>query len=227
MARRGLRAVAVIAGTALPLLAAGSAFAFHGYSEGREQSYVNSYTGLFVERRDVAVNNQAATGCSAPYSGNPVYQTQWVLITSNAYNWIELGTGHQCDNQYRYYFWGYGRNGNWHALGESHTVVTGQTHGFRILREDGDTWRFKIDGANRGTYIWADQGAQLRAGMESYAGAAHVAEHTYHFLDYKLANDPQWHSWAGFDDQNVTAGPEMCGGWNTAASWRASENDPC
>lgn len=59
----------------------------------------------------------AQAGCEAHYTGNPVYQTQWMLITSNAQNWIELGTGHQCSDTLGYWFWGYGYLGDWYPQG--------------------------------------------------------------------------------------------------------------
>jgi hypothetical protein len=213
----GLVMVMLYAGTA-------SAFAFHKYSQADDNGYVNHYTGLSVTRPDRGVT-QAETGCGSFYSGNPVYQTQWVLITSDAQNWIELGTGHQCADTKRYWFWGYGYLGDWYPQGEQGGQTNGQTHTFRIVRSSGSIWTWRVDGTSKGTMTWADQGARVRTGLESYGSAAVVSKYNQYDLEYTL-DQGAWTSWSGFDNSSVGA-PEMCGGWNTATSWRSSENSPC
>ncbi|GAB2770469.1 hypothetical protein GCM10027020_24460 [Nocardioides salsibiostraticola] len=96
---------------------ASEAAGFHKYSIGKEWTF-NNYTGLSVDRPDRGVTNQASTGCSSHYSGNPLYQTQWVIVSSSVTNWLELGTAHQCNDNKRYRFWGYGSGGNWYPLGQ-------------------------------------------------------------------------------------------------------------
>jgi hypothetical protein len=202
----------------------GTAFAFHEYSQADESGFVNHYTGLSVTRPDRSVD-QASTGCSSYYSGNPVYQTQWVLITSDAQNWLELGTGHQCADAKRFWFWGYGYLGDWYPQGEVGGVDAGVTHTFRVVRSGGTTWTWRIDGTARGSLTWAEQGARVRTGLESWGSAAVASKYNQSDLMYTL-DQGLWTDWSGFDGSKVGT-PEMCGGWNTATSWRSSENSPC
>lgn len=146
-------------------------------------------------------------------------------ITSNGQNWIELGTGHQCADALRYWYWGYGYQGDWYPLGEPSGRAAGVKHTFRTVRSGGSTWKFRIDGTVKGSMTWADQGARVRTGLESYGGSAVVTK--YKQSDLKSTIDQgSWTNWSGFDGSIVDA-PEMCGGWNTASSWRSSENSPC
>jgi hypothetical protein len=85
-----------------PTLAAG----FHGYSVAREQTGGSGFTGIETSRYDKSVDNVPSGGCVYPYTGTPVYQTQWVILNSGASSWRELGTGHQCEDLMRYWFWG-------------------------------------------------------------------------------------------------------------------------
>ncbi len=65
-----------VAAIAFFSLVAEAAFALHGYSIAGETNQGNDYTGVFVERRDVAIVGQSATGCASPYTGEQVYQAQ-------------------------------------------------------------------------------------------------------------------------------------------------------
>jgi len=198
---------------------------FHGYSVARETGYTNKYVGLAIRRLDKHVE-QARSGCSEFYSGDPVYQTQWVIVTSDARNWLELGTGHQCEDELRYWFWGWGTNGVWHPLGERSGITNGVEHRFAITRSDGRLWDYNIDGDTKVTLSYDDQGARIETGLESYGPNAAISEYTHNTLSYRLIGADHWTDWSGYDD-SVIVGPVMCGGWNSATSWRASENRPC
>lgn len=63
---------------------------FHGYSIARENSRGNTYVGVSVTRPENNPGNLPADGCSQFFSGHPVYQTQWVVL-SGRYRWIEFG----------------------------------------------------------------------------------------------------------------------------------------
>lgn len=104
---------------------------FHGYSVGQETSYAGEYAGLGVTRVDRAVDGQANTGCGDYFTGNPVYQTQWVSLPGPG-DWIEVGTGHQCGDTKRYWFWGYGQGGDWNPIGVRGGVNNGESHRFVI-----------------------------------------------------------------------------------------------
>jgi hypothetical protein len=73
------------------------AVTWHNYSVAFETTF-GGFTGLSAYRKDVHVGSQPSTGCSAPYTGGPIYQTEWVS-DSDGQRWLELGTGHQCNDQ--------------------------------------------------------------------------------------------------------------------------------
>jgi hypothetical protein len=85
-----------------------SASGFHEYATAFETS---GNSGMYSTHIVQGVSNQASDGCSTPYSGTPVYETEWLLFNSNATTWDEVGVGHQCNDSYRYFYWGYGYNG--------------------------------------------------------------------------------------------------------------------
>jgi hypothetical protein len=121
---------------------------------------------------------------------------------------------------------GVGFNGTWFPLGTNHSGPDSDPHTFTIVRHDSDTWEFDIDGnARSDTVTWDVEGRNLQAGLESYASGATAPSHTYRSLSRRTNNGAGWVDWAGFDDTSV--GMNMCGGWNTANEWRASENSSC
>lgn len=153
----------------------------HGYSVA-EETTGGGFTGVHVYRVDQTVQGQPFTGCSSPFQGKPVYQTQWVIITGDALNWRELGTGHQCNDSYRYWFWGYGSNGTWVPLGTQTGITNGQWHFFKIERVFEDTfnrYKFSVDGVVKGALTSNATGVRVEAGLESYADTATVAGHNY------------------------------------------------
>lgn len=197
---------------------------FHSYSHVTEDSRTNEFTGLSVTRIDRAVE-QATTGCDAFYSGNPIYQTQWVFITQNAQNWIELGTGHQCNDRDRFWFWGYGYQGDWYPVGEQGQRVNGESHRFRLSRAAGDTWIWQVDGNFKGQMVWSTKGHSVVTGLESWAREGVVMYYSHNDLQF-IINQGQWTSWSGRDFRRVDA-PEMCGEWEASDQWRAAQNRSC
>ncbi len=199
-----------------------NADAFHGYSIARETTG-SGFTGVHVYRVDQAVRGQPATGCSSPFTGNPVYQTQWVIITADARNWRELGTGHQCNDTYRYWFWGYGTNGTWVPLGTKIGIANGQWHFFKIERVFEDTfnrYKFSVDHVIQGTMNSNQTGVRVEVGLESYAQAATVSGHNFTTLQYQQ-NNGGFVNWQGMDGSRVD--PPLCGFWVAAISWRAGQ----
>jgi hypothetical protein len=197
---------------------------FHGYSTASENSALGQYTGIRVTRLDRAVSSQPATGCTQLFSGDPVYQTQWLIITDDAANWLELGTGHQCNDAIRYWFWGVGYLGGWFPLGTQLNITNGESHRFAI-RKTGSNTLWLIDGVTKETQP-ASTGRYISTGLESYSGAAGVNTYTHNTLQRTTNGSQTWVDWAGFDASSVT-GAGMCGGWNSATSWRAAENHAC
>lgn len=228
------RRIGPLFGVAVVLLAGQPAQAsdgFHGYATARETS--NGYTlqGVSVERPDNNPADLPNDGCSAPFSGHPVYQTQWIIVTSDAKNWIEGGTGHQCQSNYQYRFWGYGYLGNWY--GQSSSIFDGDfptLHTFRLDKNTSNNeWVYFYDGAKVGSAVTWDVTGYAEAGLESYASAAGVGKHQYGRLAYKKSGS--WSAWSGRDSSTVTPSGGMCGRWSSTAGndtyWYAAQNRTC
>lgn len=88
---------------ALSVCSPASAAGLHRYMRAVEST--TAYKALSVDHKD-AVGQEVGVphdGCTNFYSGSPIYQTQWIQ-SLDAQTWLEIGTGHQCDNTkvYRY-----------------------------------------------------------------------------------------------------------------------------
>jgi len=199
---------------------------FHRYSGGGENN-AGADRGIEVTRWDNSMAGIPNDGCANPISGHPMYQTQW-LITGTG--WIEIGTGHQCNDTNRYWFWGYG-NPNW-TLIDSQAITGTQKHKFRLERSDTTTWRFFVDvTALAGTLSWSTTGTRVEAGLESYAAngqtlnSGNPGTQNYELMAYKTAANA-WAYWAG---QDYTVGPDspLCGDWVISTTWRSGANVVC
>ncbi len=126
-----LGASTLAAGIAVVGVRPAAAQSFHSYSVASQTTPSGAFTGVATTRQDVPVANIPDTGCSGYFSGNPVYQTEWIYITSDGANWLELGTGHQCMNTLVYWYAGYGFAGTWHPLWEE-SGITPAGHDFQI-----------------------------------------------------------------------------------------------
>lgn len=219
--KAGLVAALVAYSMVLALSATGAAF--HEYSIGYENTG-SGFTGIQVTRTDRAVTGQPSTGCSSPYTGSPVYQTQWV---GGGSNWRELGTGHQCNDTYRYWFWGYGYNGTWVSLGYQTGIVNNQIHTFQISRAPvgADTrYLYRIDGVTKGSLTSSATFGEVLTGLESYAANANVVLYSHATLKYQK-NDGSFLSWSGQDSSIV--GTSMCGNWIGNTTWQAGQGTGC
>lgn len=166
-----------------------------------------------------------STGCSSPYTGNPVHQTQWIIINSGS--WREIGTGHQCNDTYRYWFWGYGLNGTWVSLGYQTGITNGQVRTFEIRRSllgHENRHVFLVGGAAKANLVSDATGIQVEAGLESYAANANVVYHSYGSLQYQK-NNGAFAYWAGKDASSV--GSSMCGSWGSSTQWNAGQGGGC
>jgi hypothetical protein len=195
---------------------------FHGYSAAYELSLSGQYTGVQTTRIDQYIFSQPATGCTQNFAGDPVFQSEWILITPDAANWLEIGTGHQCNDQYRYWFSGYGYLGVWVPVAIQVGVVNGQSHAFTIGKQ-GSTYYFHRDFTSMGSQQ-SSFGSSVSSGLESYASAAIVGTYSHSNLQY--IRGTTYYPWAGFDDSVVDAA-QMCGGWNSQTSWRVAEWQSC
>jgi hypothetical protein len=157
--------------------------------------------------------------------GDPVYQSEWLNITSDAKNWLELGTGHQCADTLRWWYWGYGYAGQWYALGSVYGPTNGQSHGFSIVRDNTGLYHFEIDGIRRGTQ-GSSEAQQIYTGLESYSSVANVNAYTHHNLQYSKNTAFAWNNWSGRDNQAVGY-PPMCGRWLSDTSWSLAQAHSC
>jgi hypothetical protein len=200
---------------------AAQAAAFHGYSVGRENTGGSGFTGLQVTRTTTAVTGLPNDGCTGHYTGTPVYQTSWLIITADAQNWDEIGIGHQCNDTNRYQFWGYGENGSWFSLGTAATN-NGVSHVYKISRSFTgshyyDFW--SIDGVTKASLLSIQRGVRVEAGLESYCQGCHTVYNNTS-LKYQK-NEGTFVSWAGRDSTSISGG--MCGAWLSDTSWRSGE----
>lgn len=197
---------------------------FHQYSTASEHSFGYTYRGVRLHREDMNPGGLPADGCSSPFSGHPVYQTQWVILNAAATSWIEGGTGHQCSANNRYRFWGYGYNGTWYPSG-TQSITETYVRRLRSLHSNASgQWSYVVGSTTLGSNFvtWNVTGV-VRAGLESYATNAAVGGHAYDTLQHLRSTT--WTNWAGFDGTSVHS--QMCGRWWTATEWRAAQNRAC
>ncbi len=206
---------------------------FHVYSQSFETTpYAGRYSGLSTFRLDRTVSSQPSTGCPNPFTGDiqhfagdPIYQTEWVDITADAQNWMELGTGHQCNDTVRYWYWGYGYAGVWYPINTSGSITEEVSHYFTIVRNPYGYYVFQIDGATMGTQA-SSQAQFLASGLESYSSAAVVLAYGNTGLWHTLDTGSTWYGWSGRDASTVDA-PRMCGRWLSDTSFAIAEASGC
>lgn len=206
---RGLRfAFAILVAIALLLLRDNVALATHGFHNYAIMQDKNqfAYTGVYSTRTDQVPTGLNPGPCPAiPYQNNPVYYTQWVIIKDSPLEWVELGSGYGCVGQ-RYWFWGYGANGNWNSLGAEWNFPLQQN--YYDIHRLAEFWFFDINGQNMGTKFWNAVGIRVEAGLESYNGHIDVPWTTHWQLQKTLSESP-WYYWT-----NSVAPPPgslMCG----------------
>lgn len=199
------------------------------YSIADEHSAGTAYSGLKVTRQDASMTPSGTTNCSNIYAVPVVYQTQWArfpVIGSSPSGWVEIGTAHKCTSNTKYWFWGYGYGNAWYQLGTQGPVGVA-THTFQLKRVATFSWHMYVDSTDKGMVYYntvKETANALQTGLETYDGNAVIPSHTYSSLS-RAINDGSYVLWSGFDGKSVDSG--LCGGWNTASQWRASENAPC
>jgi hypothetical protein len=191
---------------------------FIGYSVGSQSSYAGSYSGINVQRLEMAVGNQLHTGCSRPYTGDAVFQTEWVNITNDAKNWLEFGTGHQCSDTVRYQYWGFGYAGDWYSLGYAMGVTNGESHGYSIVKVGNNPYYYQYDGQTIAEQN-SSYGQNVQTGLESHDSTANVAAYQHHGLQFSINGAFAWNNWTT-PHGVIVYYPPMCGRFvsNTAFS---------
>lgn len=194
----GLLAAALLGSVTPPAGAAAPAtpaIAFHGYSvfEIHLSGVVSS---LSVTRPDEALHIAGSTGCKVKFHGTPAYQTEW--IGDEAGNWLELGTGHQCQG-YQYWYAGFGSNGTWFPQWTKVTSTDG-SHRFWIHGTNtpsGKSFTFNIGAKRYATIVDNLSSSFGQAGLESYASATKVPAYSMTLLKYSNGFGSVWHPWSG------------------------------
>lgn len=197
---------------------------FHRYAVGFESSGGSGFTGVRVYRYDRIPTGIPLDGCSTVNTGHAVYQSQWVGTGQG--DWVEIGSGHQCASQFRYWYWGYGYQGSWTRLG-SQRLYGSDTHYFNVHRQAGTfDYYFQIDGFNKGSVTWQRSFDRVSAGLESYAAGADVDVYSNTDLKWMKTSDPGvWHNWGGRDNSSVDL--VMCGYWLTDTTWQSGMGGGC
>jgi hypothetical protein len=209
---------------ALVLLSARvDASTFHEYSAGYEVTGTG-FTGVAATHLTEAITHQESNGCSSPFTGNEVYETIWVTITSDSLNSDEIGAGHQCNDTYRYYYWAYVQNGVFYPIGYVIGAVNGSTHSYKIARAFNGTNYYDywyLDGVQKAAVYSPSRGVSVVAGLESWSSASTVAGYATDNLKYQL-NEGSFNNWSGEDTRRIDG--SMCGLWISATSWDSGEN---
>jgi hypothetical protein len=200
----------------------------HRYSVGADYGYSFRYTGVLVVRQNVAITTTPGPSCNVPYATPVAYETQWVVMNSTATDWVELGTGYQC-NGFKYYYWGYGSSGNWFSYGTDTNVPTGVSRYMDIhrLSEGGvASWHYLIQGVERFKLGWAIAGYFVEAGLETYDSGAVAPSMLYDQLQETFDEGP-WNWWTLNYRRQLVTDALMCGHFNSQTQWVGSENSPC
>jgi hypothetical protein len=144
----------------------------------------------------------------------------WVI--HGAGQWRELGTGHQCGQNFVYWFWGYAVGGVWNPIAYQGGINTNQSHDFMIRRLNGTNVQFIIDGVIKSglTESWPTA-VRVEAGIESYAVNASVYYGTFALAAQR--NDGAFQPWAGRDFAEKI-GAIMCGKWTADTTYRSGIN---
>lgn len=194
---------------------------YHRYAVGREDNGY-PYYGIEVRRWDNTWNNIPNDGCSSPITGHPTYQTQWIIYQEGG--WIELGTGHQCNGNFRYWFWGWAASDGVFNLRGWREIPGTQPNVFRIWYTGSGTWHWEIDSTRLASLSSSRTSGRIEAGIESYSSGASRTLHNYELLRYRRSQG-YWVDWAGKDGRVVNAG--MCGSFVGDTTWRAGQGSGC
>lgn len=194
---------------------------FHEYSVARDNSQAGTYSAIQLLRPDADYQVTPGSNCNVPYAGgsNPLYQTQWVILSySNGLDWIELGTGHQC-NDFHYRFHGYGIDGSWFPKPAVQISPPIANTNYRIDSQGGCSWRWYIAGVQQtSTYADCRRGVSVEGGLESYDSGGGFGWLRYKDLKHRISTGGLTF-WAGMDSHTIS--PNMGGQWISATEWRA------
>lgn len=198
-------ALAVLVCVALPSRVA-AAGQFHGYSEGQDsqsRTGTHYYSGVSVQRNDDNFTTASNSQCTyryndrTMYSGNVVNQAQWVSMSSDSGNWLELGTATKtCSNGSQlkwWYVWMNNPNG-FNSFEYTHQITGSAQHRFFLTNGTDGYWHFYIDQTLIYQYYWPNLGFRVDAGYESWDGLAEAPQSYYNGM-VKQVDWSGWQSW--------------------------------
>jgi hypothetical protein len=200
---------------------AGAASGIHNYSLDYEQNTSN-YTGIGVYRTDQHVTGIPLVSCFNYYGADALYQTEWLNVTSDNQNWLEIGTGHQCGDNARYWYAGYGYAGVWYPLWEQSGITNGQTHKFTIVSFGSGNYGFYVDSTLEATQTTSEAQA-ISTATESYWSGSSTAYQDYNMV-YTLNYGTTTYNWVEWSDR---VDPYMCGHFVSGNDWSTGENASC
>jgi hypothetical protein len=148
----------------------------------------------------------------------------WVNLNSPFADWLEFGTGHQCNDTYRYWFWGYGEQGIWYPMGPNSSIPSNSTNTWQI-EYSGGSWYWATNGLVVNSIYWPVRAEVLETGLESYSAPAFVDWYNHSSLKYRYGTGG-WTASVGQDAFVVDAG-KMSGAWVSASNWKARESGIC
>lgn len=213
--------------TAFGPTATASAASFHGYGISGITSGT-AYSAIAVTRYDETIYVPNGTNCTTPFGSgsNPAYQTEW--INDGAGNWLELGTGHQC-NGFQYWYAGYGSGGIWYPVwtqstgnGNHRFWIQGTIAGIHYQKY----YTFNIDVTQVASVVDQTLSAPYdQTGLESYSSGTTAAAYTMTSLQYATGFSTSWNYWTG--TTVVAQDPPLCARVYTATDVDSGENVSC
>ena len=222
--RRKIARIVVLPLSILMMTAtAGAAFAFHGYSVGHEETG-NGFTGVRSTRLDVDVRNQPHNGCTYYITGDAVYQSSWIALDNTGANFMEFGTGHQCEDSIRYAYSLWVKDNVYNFINFGAVGGSANPHTYELVRASGN-YNWERDGVNWGAVTSTDEGPYVQVGLESYANGAHIDCYGTHTLKFKKGTN-SWNDWSGQDSRYVNP-IEMNGHWVSDTHFQSAENESC
>lgn len=166
---------------------------FHGYGVIGITS--TDLTGISEYRYDEPARLPGGTHCRTPYSALPAYETEWLIDKTG--NWLEIGTGHQCEG-YQYWYAGFGTsNGLWDSLWAK-PISKDSGHRFWIqgtVALNEKYFTYNIDSIQRAHMFFDFSGSFDQTGLESYSAKTTVPAYEMKSLEFSTDYNVSWSSW--------------------------------
>lgn len=199
---------------------------FHGYGiVGIHTSA--SLTGISVHRPDEAIKVRSGTNCTTPFASGsyPAYQSEW--INDEAGDWVEIGTGHQC-NGFQYWFGDYNLNGTFYTQ-FVHTISSDSGHDFvaeGVIGTNGEhRYAMYVSGTLYADFPLSFSTNYDQTGLESYSYYNTAGAYDMKYMKYTTDYGTTWYSWGGTHVVEVDS--PMCAKVFSNTDADAGENVSC